>query len=776
VGFYGLFPQQERGGKDLPDNPDFIADADGNVRPVRGQSALHGSQSPPPPPESGSPGTGNYGSTGSTKGTPGGFIVIPIGLILTLIFAVLRNCGGQAQKNTYPESDVNQLNSALYQYDQGDFQMALIYFNQVISSQPEMGEAYNDRGLTYYAMGYTDKAMADFNKAIQLLPDPAVAYSNRGALYLSLANHEQALADLDKAIELSPRLAKAYHNRGLTYLDLGKNDQAIADFNQAIELTPEDIFSMQATEQSRQPAGNRLLGSGFFTGLIDRETYADLPTAYASRAKAFLNQGDYARAAEDLKKATQLGLDPDYAQQLTALLSVFTQEPQPVSIPVPLAGHWEGSSRHAGYLGLVSFDIAEDGLIHDFKLDLVFGPDNSCPVTMQDVLLQPDGTFSFTFGTPGSEGGNLIQGKFENIMVVTGSFSRHVECISTTGEYINGELSHGASWSAQWISSPALTPTENIPSGPPTSPAPGVGSGAVNITALAINPLTPSTLYAGTSAGVFKSTDDSKKWRPVNAGLPACVVNVLVIDPLSPDTLYAGTSAGLYKSTDGAESWNGLNTGPNFPDISSLVLDPLAPATIYAGTSAGVYKSMDGGRTWILLSPEVAMSPVNTLVIDPSTPATLYAGTPGGVFKTTDGWSWSAANNGLPDSYVRTLAVDPLTPLTLYAGTGMGLFKSSDGGQSWSRSWWPSPISAFALDPRSPSVIFIATPNEGMFTSTDGGANWTAIIGIQKVVYVNVLAVNTLTSDVFYAGTTDGLSRIMNGGRNWDAIDIGQPY
>ena len=52
--------------------------------------------------------------------------------------------------------------------------------------------------------------------------------------------------------------------------------------------------------------------------------------------------------------------------------------------------------------------------------------------------------------------------------------------------------------------------------------------------ALAIDPTTPSTLYAGTgSDGVFKSTDGGGSWSAVNTGLPgtAVVVDALAIDP-----------------------------------------------------------------------------------------------------------------------------------------------------------------------------------------------------------------------------------------------------
>jgi Tfp pilus assembly protein PilF/photosystem II stability/assembly factor-like uncharacterized protein len=757
----------------MPPKPDFTVDPSGNVQDVRGQNSTQKTQSSAQRPEPGSSTPGKIRHTGFAQGTPGGIIFIPIGLIITLIIAVLRTLGGPAQKNSFPESDINSLNLGLSYYDQGDYEKALLHFNMVIASQPDMGEAYNDRGLTYYAMDETDKAIADINKAIELLPNPAISYSNRGGIYLFQGNHTQALADLDKAIELSPRLAKAYHNRGLTYLDLGNYDQAIADFDQAIELTPELMFSMQATMESRMPTGESLLGSSFYTGLMNRETYADLPTAYASRAMAYLEKGENERATGDLKKATQLGLDPGFAQQVEALLSVSKREPQPVSMLVPQTGHWEGNSNHGGYQGTVAFDISADGQIHDFTLDLIFGTGNSCQVASYDVLLQPDGTFSFTFGTPGNMGGNLIQGEFESSTFVAGSFSKHIECISTTGEQINGELSQGASWSAQWISGPEETLMENNNFVQPGSTAISHEPKGANITALAIDPVMPSTLYAGTSGGVFKSTDSGDQWLAINAGLTGSQVNVLVIDPLAPETLYAGKSDGLYKTTDGGKNWEGITSGPMYPEILTLVLDSGAPATIYVGTLAGAYKSTDNGKTWIPLRSELAVRPVNTLAIDPLTHTTLYAGTPDGLFKTTDGGgNWYEVNNGLPDSYIQVLAVDPVTPDTLYAGTGEGLFKSSDSGESWDRSAWSLPILAFTLDPRIPSTVFIARP-DGISTSKDGGANWIVIYGIQMEIQVNVLAVDPLSSGSFYAGTSNGIFRISDGGRNWHALSIG---
>src|SRR6267143_1396182 len=129
------------------------------------------------------------------------------------------------------------------------------------------------------------------------------------------------------------------------------------------------------------------------------------------------------------------------------------------------------------------------------------------------------------------------------------------------------------------------------------------GPGGGSIGALAIDPVTPSTLYAGAySGGVFKSTDGGGSWTGVNTGLTDFFVRTLAIDPQTPATLYAGTysrvaydNSGVFKSTDGGGSWSSVNTGLTDGYVLALAIDPQTPATLYAGTDGGESNSTDGG-------------------------------------------------------------------------------------------------------------------------------------------------------------------------------------
>jgi len=62
----------------------------------------------------------------------------------------------------------------------------------------------------------------------------------------------------------------------------------------------------------------------------------------------------------------------------------------------------------------------------------------------------------------------------------------------------------------------------------------GPDRGKIDIRALAIDPVTPTTLYVSTSSGIFKSIDGGASWVLSNNGLTNTFVSTLVIDPVIP--------------------------------------------------------------------------------------------------------------------------------------------------------------------------------------------------------------------------------------------------
>src|SRR5262249_20887124 len=161
-----------------------------------------------------------------------------------------------------------------------------------------------------------------------------------------------------------------------------------------------------------------------------------------------------------------------------------------------------------------------------------------------------------------------------------------------------------------------------------------------------------------------------------------------------------------------------------------------------------VFKSTDGGLSWTasLNGLGVLGGWVKTLVVDPVQPSMVYAGTFEGFFRSTDGGhTWAEENLGLP-SYpgINATTADPPRPGLPYVGTHSVVYQSFEGGQFF--FWVPrngtganklpsnvGAVTALALDPANPSVLYAGTESSGVFKTTDGGTAWAAASGGKSV-------------------------------------------
>ncbi|MBI1765707.1 MAG: SBBP repeat-containing protein [Acidobacteria bacterium] len=312
---------------------------------------------------------------------------------------------------------------------------------------------------------------------------------------------------------------------------------------------------------------------------------------------------------------------------------------------------------------------------------------------------------------------------------------------------------------------------------------PGGGTltpGSVNT--LAVAPDTGQTIYADTSAGLFKSLDGGATWRqlaPQLRDLRFLFYRALAVDPFNAETVYASGGLGVYKSLDGGEHF-ALKTiglvGPNNSFVGAYYTLAVARSdaqTLYLGTSQGVFRSVDGGEFWTPANNGmlVANRPLNVvaLALDPTDAQTVYAGSSYGVFKTTDGGaSWRQLLTGGN----RVLAIHPQAPLTIYAdlltasNAPPQLLKSTDGGLTWARSdtglerlngnQLSSPsLRALAIDPNNPNTLYAGTDGFGIFKSSDGGANWSLSANGLTTQTIRTLAVAQQPARV-YAGADAG--------------------
>lgn len=321
--------------------------------------------------------------------------------------------------------------------------------------------------------------------------------------------------------------------------------------------------------------------------------------------------------------------------------------------------------------------------------------------------------------------------------------------------------------------------------------------------AIALDPRTPTTLYAGAIDGVFKSTDGATTWTKTKlfSGLVNCCdrLAAFTIDPsTTPATIYAGAQKiGIFISRDGGTTWNSIIRGiPNFvfypdsddpffhafPAVNLFVIDPTTPTTIYAGLQGmGIYKSLDRGSLWTPINTGLLDSiSLSALEIDPQNPTILYAGFSDafGVYKSTDGGTtWEAVSAGLPDSYVAALALDPTNPVVVYAATGGGVFKTTNGGANWTSesAGLPSTPLSLAINPVTPTTLYAGTYGDGgVFVTTNGGGSWTAAAkhGLTNS-YVQAVTIDPSDPKTLYVSADGEMLKSTDGGATFDGLNTG---
>jgi len=137
-------------------------------------------------------------------------------------------------------ASVNRFQQGQYYYDRGIYTEAIKKYSEAIESNPNLVEAYNNRGLSYGAINKDDLAIEDFSRAIAINPLYADAYNNRGLAYFRKKEYDSAKEDLNKALSINPKYrgCGAYNNLGLVYFVQQQYDLAIENFSKELELNP----------------------------------------------------------------------------------------------------------------------------------------------------------------------------------------------------------------------------------------------------------------------------------------------------------------------------------------------------------------------------------------------------------------------------------------------------------------------------------------------------------------------------------------------------------
>ncbi|MBR8827785.1 MAG: protein kinase [Gomphosphaeria aponina SAG 52.96 = DSM 107014] len=121
-------------------------------------------------------------------------------------------------------------------YNQGNFNEALKFYDNVLSIDANFHEAWTNKGYAHSALGEYDEMRQACKTATTIAPKSSYAWNCQGEADKSFHQFDEAIAAFDQAIELNGEDPAFWINRGEALLKKNEPLPALEDINQAIEL------------------------------------------------------------------------------------------------------------------------------------------------------------------------------------------------------------------------------------------------------------------------------------------------------------------------------------------------------------------------------------------------------------------------------------------------------------------------------------------------------------------------------------------------------------
>jgi len=284
-------------------------------------------------------------------------------------------------------------------------------------------------------------------------------------------------------------------------------------------------------------------------------------------------------------------------------------------------------------------------------------------------------------------------------------------------------------------------------------------------------------------------------------------MNAVAIDPFTQGTYYAGSgNGGFWKTTDGGTHWTCLSDDWSVPKVSSIATDWAHPGTIYVGTgdipggghlAMGIMKTIDGGGHWDQIGQsEFGTNAVAAIAVDPTDADIVLAATQGTddppdtasgrIWRSGDGGStWHATT--LPTAYWNCVVasarhLDGFADIYVSCGYPIAqVWRSHDQGLTWSQITTlpalPNRLAVvIATSPITPSNAYLlAMAANKVYKTDDAGFSWhdctppSSFFWTQEW-YTWCIACSGLdANDVVYVGDYD-IAQSLDNGDHWNII------
>jgi photosystem II stability/assembly factor-like uncharacterized protein len=157
-----------------------------------------------------------------------------------------------------------------------------------------------------------------------------------------------------------------------------------------------------------------------------------------------------------------------------------------------------------------------------------------------------------------------------------------------------------------------------------------------------------------------------------------------------------------------------------------------------------------------------------------------------------DRFAFRSVGPGLTSGRISDIAIDPRNPSIWYVAASAGnLWKTENRGNTWTpifETYGSSSLGAVVVDPKDSNVVWLGTGEnnnqrsvsfgDGIYKSTDAGKSWSRM-GLENSEHIQNILIDPRNSSVVYvsaigplwsSGGDRGLYKTTDGGQSWKAV------
>ena len=185
-----------------------------------------------------------------------------------------------------------------------------VYYHIGVKKLDELGNdlfALRELAVQAGELERYEEAIRLWQRVLSLQPDMPEAFVNKGSAYWQTGQYEDALSCAKKAISLAPNLKEAHFNCGLSLLLLGRGKEAVSTLERLILRVPEYLAAQFMLASSCCCVGKKEQSLKYITALAATKLGPGLGAAFYDLAKRFLSSGRFQYAESVIEAALESG-------------------------------------------------------------------------------------------------------------------------------------------------------------------------------------------------------------------------------------------------------------------------------------------------------------------------------------------------------------------------------------------------------------------------------------------------------------------------------------